>query len=109
MAERAPDIALLDLNVPDADSVEVIAVLSKSHPFPVLVMTSLGDEAIAVAAMKAGALDYLVKSPDAFANMPQTVHRVLREWNASEYRRQAGDQARAYTLLTEAIQREHQT
>jgi PAS domain S-box-containing protein len=31
--------------------------------------------------MKSGALDYLVKSPETFANMPHAVHRVLREWN----------------------------
>ena len=56
VAVRAPDIALLNLNLPDADSMDVIALLSTNHPFPVLVTTSFGNEAMAVAAMKAGLL-----------------------------------------------------
>ena len=92
VALRPPDIALLDLNLPDADSMDVMAVLSKNNPFPVLVMTSFGDEAVAVAAMKAGAIDYLVKSPEAFAEMPRTVHRVLREWNVFEFRKRVEEE-----------------
>jgi len=106
VAERAPDIALMDLNLPDGDEMEALTLLSENSPFPVLVMTSCGNEAVAVAAMKAGALDYLVKSPEAFADMPRTVRRVLDEWDLFEDRRQAGDQERAYALLLEAIQRE---
>jgi len=49
---------------------ESLTLLSEDNPFPVLVMTSCGNEAVAVAAMKIGALDYLVKSPEVFANMP---------------------------------------
>ena len=109
VAARPPDIALLDLNLPDGNKMEALSLLSKSNPFPVLVMTSCGNEAVAVAAMKAGALDYLVKSPEVFADMPRTVRRVLGEWNLSEYSRQAGDQDRANDLLLEAIQRERRS
>ena len=68
-------------------------------------MTSCGNEAVAVAAMKAGALDYLVKSPEAFANMPGTVRRALREWKLIRERklmesslREALDRAEEATL-----------
>ena len=81
VAASPPDIVLMDLNLPDSNPMEALSLLSEKNSFPVLVMTSYGNEAVAVAAMKSGALDYLVKSPETFANMPHSVERVLREWN----------------------------
>ena len=74
---RPPDIALIDLNLPDGNPQEALCILSESNPFPVVVMTSMGNEAIAVAAMKLGAVDYLVKSSETFAGMPRFIHRAL--------------------------------
>ena len=76
---RAPDIALIDLNLPDGNPQESLCLLSESTPFPVVVMTSMGSEAIAVGAMKLGAVDYLVKSPETFADIPRFLHRALLE------------------------------
>jgi len=106
VAKRAPDIAILDLNLPDGNEQDVLTLLSESCPFPVLIMTGCGNESVAVSAMKSGAVDYVVKSPEAFADMPRTVRRVLAEWNLSEYSRQAGDQERAYAILREMIRQE---
>lgn len=83
---RPPDIALLDLNLPDGNPQEALCILSESNPFPVVVMTSMGNEAVAVAAMKLGAQDYVVKSPEAFADMPRTAHRIVREWDLLQER-----------------------
>ena len=84
-----PDIALLDLNLPDGRAVEVLTSSAESGPFPILIMTSFGNEEIAVEAMKAGALDYIVKSPEAFTRMPRTVERSLREWSLLQERKRA--------------------
>jgi PAS domain S-box-containing protein len=84
-----PDIALMDLNLPDGRAVEVLSFPPEDGPFPILIMTSYGNERIAVEAMKAGALDYVVKSPGAFAVMPQTLARARREWKALQERKQA--------------------
>ena len=84
-----PDIALMDLNLPDGNPQESLSLLSEDYPFPALVMTSMGSEAVAVTAMKAGALDYLVKSPEAFDDMPRSVRRVLREWETLQARKRA--------------------
>ncbi|WP_305043951.1 putative bifunctional diguanylate cyclase/phosphodiesterase [Geoalkalibacter sp.] len=89
-AEQAPHIVLLDYNLPDGRAVEVLTAPVEAAEFPVLIMTSHGSEVLAVEAMKAGALDYIVKSPQAFAEMPKTVSRALREWRAlREHRRVA--------------------
>ncbi len=80
VASNPPDIALVDLNLPDGNAVEILTSPAGDGPFPIVVMTSLSNEQIAVRAMKAGALDYVVKSPETFAQMPHTVQRALREW-----------------------------
>ncbi|MBF0560181.1 MAG: PAS domain S-box protein [Nitrospirae bacterium] len=74
------DIALLDLNLPDGQAVDVLISPPENGPFPVVVMTSYGNEQLAVQSIKAGALDYVVKSPEAFTDMPRTVSRIIREW-----------------------------
>ena len=76
----SPDLAIMDLNLPDGRAVEVMTRPAENGAFPILLMTSFGNEKVAVEAIKSGALDYIVKSPQAFSNMARTVARALREW-----------------------------
>ncbi len=71
VSDSPPDIVLVDLNLPDGSAMEILTLPPEAGPFPILVMTSYGNEQIAVKALKAGALDYVVKSPEAFATMPR--------------------------------------
>ncbi|MEI9949249.1 MAG: response regulator [Pseudomonadota bacterium] len=89
IAEKPPALILADLNLADGKAFELLSDPSNQAGLPVLVMTSHGDEQTAVRAMRAGALDYLVKSPEAFAGLPHTVERALREWRLVESRRAA--------------------
>ena len=86
---RRPDLALIDLNLPDGRAVEVLTQPPEDAPFPILVMTAFGNQQIVVEVMKAGALDYVVKSPAAFALMPRTVEQALREWGLLQNHRSA--------------------
>ena len=101
VAERPPDIVLMDLNLPDGNIHESLILLSKKPPFPVLVMTSMGNEEVAVAAMKAGAIDYVVKSPEAFANMPRSAQRALREWKLLQVHKRAAEELRNFRTVVE--------
>jgi diguanylate cyclase (GGDEF)-like protein len=57
-----PDLVLLDLGLPDSRGLEtVIALRNEAPDVPVVVVTSLPDEALAVSALQAGAQDYLIK------------------------------------------------
>ena len=89
VAARPPDIALLDMILPDGRALDVLTSLPDACPFPILIMTSYGNEQTAVMAMKAGALDYIVKSPESFDTMPHAVERALREWNVLQERKRA--------------------
>jgi PAS domain S-box-containing protein len=94
LAEWTPDLALIDLNLPDGRAVEVLTHPPEDAAFPVLVMTAFGSQEIVVEVMKAGALDFVVKSTEAFAAMPHTVARILREWRLLQARKQAEESVR---------------
>ncbi|MFO7767188.1 MAG: EAL domain-containing protein [Pelovirga sp.] len=89
VAACCPDLLLLDLNLPDGMAIDYLNAEKKQRSYPVLIMTAQGNEASAVAALKAGALDYIVKSPEAFAAIPRTVERSLREWRAQQEHQKA--------------------
>lgn len=61
---RKPDVMLLDLNLPRKNGLEVLAEL-KTHPeslkIPVVILTGLDDESVALDAIRQGAQDYLIK------------------------------------------------
>lgn len=88
LRHELPDLVLMDLNLPDGSALKVLNDNAGDRSFPILIMTAKGDELQAVAAMKAGVLDYLVKSDTAFAQMPHTIERALREWRLLQQQRQ---------------------
>jgi DNA-binding NarL/FixJ family response regulator len=58
-----PDVVVLDLQIPPPDGVEVTAEIVRQDPaVKVLVLSASGEQADVLAAVKAGATGYLVKS-----------------------------------------------
>jgi two-component system, OmpR family, KDP operon response regulator KdpE len=60
-AMRPPDAVILDLVLPDGSGVEVCRELRSWSSAPILVLSVVGDEAEKVAALDAGADDYVQK------------------------------------------------
>jgi two-component system response regulator AtoC len=59
------DVVLTDLAMPEMDGMQVLERMRASDPsVPVLILTAHGSERLAVAAMKAGAFDYIPKPFD---------------------------------------------
>jgi two-component system KDP operon response regulator KdpE len=58
---RAPEVVLLDLGLPDIDGLEFIRRVREWSPAPILVLSARGLERDKVAALDAGADDYLTK------------------------------------------------
>jgi PAS domain S-box-containing protein len=89
ITRRPPDVLLLDLNLPDGNALDLLKELGTETPYPILVMTAGGSEAMAVEALKSGALDYVVKSSETIANISRTVLRARRERSTREEHREA--------------------
>jgi len=58
---RRPDLVVLDLGLPDGDGVDLIRELRTWSAMPVIVLSARSAEASKIAALDAGADDYLVK------------------------------------------------
>lgn len=57
------DVILLDLSLPDASGIQGFLTLHEKAPqLPIIILTGLDDNTVAVEAMGKGAQDYLVKS-----------------------------------------------
>jgi two-component system response regulator RegA len=74
--QLAPGYAVVDLRLDDGSGLEVVQTLRDArHDARVIVLTGYGNIATAVAAVKAGATDYLPKPADA-----DQVEAALLEW-----------------------------
>lgn len=87
LGQFTPDLALVDYRLPDGNGDEFVTWTKGK--FPVVLLTAFGNERAAVEAIKAGALDYIVKSPEMFADVAHLVQRALREWQHIHERRHA--------------------
>lgn len=60
--QSAVDVLLLDLSLPDAQGLDAFRQVHALYPFlPIVVLTGLDDELMAVEAVQSGAQDYIVK------------------------------------------------
>lgn len=99
LSESLPHLVIIDLLLPDGNGVELLPTQKKKLAYPIVIMCSQGDEQAAVEAMKAGAVDYVVKSSTALAEMPRIAERALREWRHITERKQS------YEALQESEER----
>jgi two-component system KDP operon response regulator KdpE len=60
-ATRQPELVILDLGLPDLDGLEVIRRLREWSAIPIIVLSARGAESDKVAALDAGADDYVAK------------------------------------------------
>jgi two-component system KDP operon response regulator KdpE len=84
-AERAPDVMVLDLGLPDLDGLEVIRRLREWSEAPVIVLSVRSTDAEKVAALDAGANDYVTK-PFSITELMARVRVAVR--NAGTVREQ---------------------
>ncbi len=73
-----PDLVLTDLRMPKVDGLELVRTAHQQHPeVPIILMTSFGNEQVAVEALGAGAASYVPKSHLA-DDLLETAERVMR-------------------------------
>src|SRR5687767_14411263 len=92
------ELCLTDMRLPDGDGLAVLAHVSKHHPnLPVAVITAHGSAENAVAALKAGAFDYLAKPVS--LNQLRTLVRSALKLSTPPARGAEDDDAEAESTL----------
>lgn len=88
-AMTRPDIILLDLGLPDLDGLEVLRRMREWSQVPVVVLTVRDDERDKVAALDAGADDYVTK--------PFSTVELLARLRAAQRRAQPREEAAVFS------------
>jgi two-component system, OmpR family, KDP operon response regulator KdpE len=87
-ATRQPDMVILDLGLPDMDGLDVIRRLREWTTVPIIVLSARGQERDKIAALDAGADDYVAK-PFAVGELLARMRVALR--HASRSAREPAD------------------
>lgn len=83
----AIDVILSDLRLPDGSGLDLLAtVRQRKLPIAVVILTGSGDQASALAALKAGADDYLVKHGDYTAQLARVLSAALTRFRMTATR-----------------------
>ncbi|MCA1596886.1 MAG: response regulator, partial [Chloroflexi bacterium] len=101
------DMILLDHNLPGMKGSELIArIRSLGIDTPVIMVTGGGSEQLAVDALKAGALDYIVKTEGYLTALPPRIQRALTQHGlASENRQLEAERQAAVAQVTSHARR----
>ena len=98
------DVILLDLNLPDSRGLETFAKIQRIAPgLPVIILSGLADEALAVESVRAGAQDYVVKGS---MSVPVLVRAVRYALERTQLQRQLADYAWQLRQRNEAMKAE---
>lgn len=77
MEQQHFDVVLTDMMLPQMDGLELVESVQQQFPLvPIVLMTSQGNEAIAVKALRAGAASYIPKSA-LMSDLVETLQHVL--------------------------------
>jgi PAS domain S-box-containing protein len=83
-SDYPPHLVIADWLLPDGEGLDLLRGQPPGAMPPVVIMTSHGSERVAVEAIKAGAVDYFVKSEVSFADLPHLAERALRQRRVEE-------------------------
>lgn len=85
LREREYDVVLLDLGLPDSQGLETFVSLKRQCPrTPIIVLSSMNDEAIALSAVKNGAGDYLAKGQIDGSSLVRAIRYAIERQNLSD-------------------------
>jgi PAS domain S-box-containing protein len=101
LEESTFDLVISDLRLPDGKGTALLSDNDNRQAIPQMVVTAAGNEEEAVEAMKAGAMDYVVKSRENFADMPHLARRTLREWRRRSEQKRADERLQMLSSVVE--------
>jgi two-component system cell cycle response regulator len=85
LARGSIDIVLLDLSLPDSQGLETLEKTHAQVPdVPIVVLTELEDEALAIKSVQAGAQDYLVKGQTNGQSLTRSLRHAIERQRLQE-------------------------
>jgi len=105
-AANSPDLAIIDLGLPDMDGVEVIAGLRGWSTVPIIVLSARDSQTQKVRALDAGADDYVTK-PFGMDELVARVRAALRRADTHELPAEPVVTTAAFTLDLAAKRARH--
>ena len=89
------DLVLSDFNILGFEGLDVLARVQEQSPdTPVVIVTGTGSEEVAVKALRSGAADYVIKTPEHIRHLPYTLSAVLEKVKLRKARRQSAEDLR---------------
>lgn len=112
--QRAPDVVLMDIQMPHLDGIQATRIIAESTPsVRVIALTSFGDDSAVAAMLEAGAAGFLLKStkPEALFEAIRAAHHGLaiipattaRRWSTSHRRPEAPELSSREQQLLELL------
>ncbi|HEY9870328.1 MAG TPA: response regulator [Candidatus Obscuribacterales bacterium] len=85
LSKNSFDVVLLDLSLPDASGLDTLVSVHCQHPHvPIVVLTGLDDESVAMEAVKLGAQDYLLKGQVQGPMLARAIRYAIERKGAEE-------------------------
>src|SRR6266566_8339298 len=82
------DLLLADLRMPDMNALDLLReARHRGLSMPFIVITGRGDEAAAVAALKLGAYDYIIKRDDYLTHLPNAIDNAIVRFQLAQLNR----------------------
>jgi PAS domain S-box-containing protein len=101
LIEQTFDVILLDLSLPDSQDLETFVKLHRqAMAVPIVVVTGLDDETLAVRAVQMGAQDYLVKGKVSSDLLARSIRYAIERKRTEQ---QIREQAALLNIATDAI------
>jgi signal transduction histidine kinase len=97
-ANTMPFVVLADYFLPDGTGLDLAknAMSADEVAFPLIIMAGIGSAQMAVHTLKSGAMDFLLKSPEEFRELPWRVERALRDWKEISRRKRLEEELALY-------------
>jgi DNA-binding NtrC family response regulator len=94
----APILVIADYRLADGTGLDLAkdAKSPEEVGFPLIILTGVGSEKLAVFTLKSGAMECLVKDAEDLQRLPHTARRVMLEWGLILERRRTEDSLKKY-------------
>lgn len=106
--DRAFDLVVADYRMPEMDGVTFLRTLKERRiTVPVVIVTGLGNERVAVEALKQGAHDYIIKEPGYLDLLPSVAERAIEaartQQQLEEARQRLAESEERYRQLVHGV------